>query len=430
MTFDQALEYLTEALKYGVNASLDNIQRLCALLDAPQDNFEVLHIAGTNGKTSTARMAAAILKGHGRNVGLYTSPHLESYTERIEIGGRKIFPGEFASAFTQVEQAAETVKATYGEALTEFELLTAAAFVAFTKAGVDSAVLEVGLGGRWDATNICNGKVAVITSVDLDHTDRLGRTVPEIAGEKVQIIKEGATAVAGQMEPSAAFVLEERARDVGAELLTIGQDFKYTLRDYRLDVEGLRGKYEGVSLPVLGRYQARNAAVAVAACEAFLDAPLDEVGLARAFSALSLPGRLEQLLKIPPVYVDGAHNPAAARELAAWIAETVRGGRLILVVGILSDKDADGILTALCGNARMVICTQPDSDRATPAVELAARASKICHAEVFIHPSVGGAIESAVDAWRSGDVICVTGSLYTAGEAKAALRGASSKLVG
>lgn len=422
MTFDQALSYLADALKFGIHPSLDNITRLTELLGNPQRKLEVLHVGGTNGKTSTARIAAAILKSHGRNVGLYTSPHLESYTERIEIGGRKIYPGEFASAFTRVMPRAETIRSETGEALTEFELLTAAAFVAFEKTGVNTAVLEVGLGGRWDATNICDAKVAAITSVDLDHTDRLGSTVESIAAEKAQIIKERATAVVGPMASPALAAIRARAEEVQARLLELGRDFDLQVRTEGLAVEGVLGTYEGLELPALGSYQGRNAALAIAACEALLEKPLVDRALERALSGLAIPGRLEQLLKIPPLYIDGAHNPAAARELSGWLAQETRGGRLILVVGILSDKDVAGILEAICPLAAVVICTQPNDPRATPAVDLAARASEVCDAEVFIHPSVAGAVESAVDAWRSGDTICVTGSLYTAGEARSALR--------
>lgn len=422
MTFDQALAYLRDALKFGIHPSLDNIQALCAQLGEPQREFDVLHVGGTNGKTSTARMAAAILKQHGRSVGLYTSPHLETYAERVEIGGRRVFPGEFASAFGRVVPAAESVKKATDRQLTEFELLTAAAFVAFAKAGIDTAVLEVGLGGRWDATNICDGKVSVITSVDLDHTDRLGETVEAIAAEKAQIIKAGRTAVAGRLTPEALHVIEARAREVDAELVTYGADFGFLESDGRLRIHGTRANYREVDFPILGGHQARNAAVAVAGCEAYLDCALDQRALARALKSTSQPGRLEQLLKLPPLFIDGAHNPAAARELASWLDGHITRGRLILIVGILSDKDTEGILQALCPSAAVTICTQPDSDRAIPAVRLAAKASKLCPGEVFVHPSVAGAIESAIDAWRAGDVICVTGSLYTVGEARTALR--------
>lgn len=426
MTFDQALQYLKAALKFGINPNLDTIRALCEELDNPQHGFEVLHVGGTNGKTSTAHMAAAILRSHGRKVGLYTSPHLETYTERIEIGGRKIYPGEFASAFTRVAPAAESVKQKTGTDLTEFELLTAAAFVAFSRSAVDVAVLEVGLGGRWDATNICDGKTAVITSIDLDHTDRLGTTVGEIALEKCQIIKEGATAVIGSLDPVAMTVVGERAEEVGADLVCLNRNFSFRRHNSAVGISGTRAEYKHVELPVLGTYQARNAALAVVACESFLGRALDESKLARALSSLSLPGRLEQMLRIPPLFIDGAHNPAAARELAAWLSENVTSGRLILVIGILSDKDAEGILEALCPAAGVVICTQPDSDRARAAVDLAAKASRISRGKVFVHPSVAGAIESAIDEWRSGDLICITGSLYTAGEARAAVRGMTS----
>ncbi len=422
MTFDQALAYVQDALKFGIHPSLDNITRLTDLLGRPQRAFETIHVGGTNGKTSTARVAAAILKGHGCKVGLYTSPHLESYTERMEIGGRKVYPGEFASAFSRVIPEAEKMREETGQALTEFELLTAAAFVAFEKAGIDVAVLEVGLGGRWDATNVCDSKVAAITNIDLEHTDRLGATIEAIAAEKAQVIKKGATAVVGDVQPPAMSVIGARAQEVGAELLVLNRDFNCRFKDGRLSVNGALGVYEELDMPALGTYQGANTAVAIAACEAFLGHGLVARTVQRTLSSLAIPGRLEQLLKIPPLYIDGAHNPAAARELAAWLAQNRRSGRLVLVVGILSDKDVDGILQAVCPLADVIICTQPDSDRAVQAVDLAARASAVCEAEVFVHPSVAGAIESAVDAWRSGDLICVTGSLYTAGEARAALR--------
>ncbi|RJQ55814.1 MAG: bifunctional folylpolyglutamate synthase/dihydrofolate synthase [Actinobacteria bacterium] len=424
MTFDQALEYLSSALKFGINPSLETITELCAGLGNPQRRFEVLQVAGTNGKSSTARMAAAILKGQGRSVGLYTSPHLETYTERIEIGGRKIYPGEFASAFSRVVPVAEEVLAASGrDGITEFELLTAAAFVAFDRADVDTAVLEVGLGGRWDATSVCDARVAVVTTIDLDHTERLGTSTGEIAEEKAQIVKENSTAVVGELDSVAWEAIEARARDVGAALLKLDRDFSYKLSGNRLQIDGVFGSYPDLELSVLGKYQGENAALAVVACESLLGAALDLRALHRALGSLSLPGRLEQLLRIPPLYIDGAHNPAAAQKLSAWLEERLGGGRIILVVGVLADKDVDGILSALCPRASTVICTQAQSSRAMPAMQLAARASKLCDAEVFIHPSVGGAIESAIDAWRSGDVICVTGSLYTAGEARAAVRG-------
>ncbi len=428
MTFDQALEYLAKALKFGINPSLENIARLCEALGNPQRRFRVLHVGGTNGKTSSARIASAILKAHGACVGLYTSPHLETYTERIEIGGRKIYPGEFASAFSRVIAAAEETDGEgAGERMTEFELLTATAFVAFDRADVDTAVLEVGLGGRWDATNVCDGKVAVITSIDLDHTDRLGETLEEIAGEKARIIKEKSTAVTGKLDPAAMRIVEERCRETESRLLALGRDFSFTLSGSGLNVAGVLGNYSRLELPLLGRHQAANASVAIAASEAVLEVPLDLRALNRAVSSLALPGRLEQLLKIPPLYIDGAHNPAAALTLASWLQDRVSGGRIILVVGILRDKDAEAILGLLCPCASTVICTQASSDRAIPAMELAAKASKLGDAEVFIHPSIAGAIESAVDVWRSGDIICVTGSLYTAGEARTAVKGMAMK---
>jgi len=424
MTFDQAFAYLQDALKFGIHPSLDNITRLTDLLGRPQRAFETIHVGGTNGKTSTARVAAAILKGHGCKVGLYTSPHLESYTERMEIGGRRVYPGEFASAFSRVIPEAEKMREETGQALTEFELLTAAAFVAFEKAGIDVAVLEVGLGGRWDATNVCDSKVAAITNIDLEHTDRLGDTIEAIAAEKAQVIKEGATAVVGDVRPPAMSVIGARAQEVGAELLVLNRDFNYRFKDGHLSVNGARGVYEELDMPALGTYQGANTALAIAACEAFLGHGLVARTVQRALSSLAIPGRLEQLLKIPPLYIDGAHNLMAARHLARFLAQEMSDRPITLVIGILDDKPYGAMLRTLLPCASRIIVTQPVIDRALPVEKLRKAVSSMGHAVEAI-PDVAAAVYTACDTTSSDGAVCIAGSLYVVGEAMQALHARS-----
>ncbi|MCL5292932.1 MAG: bifunctional folylpolyglutamate synthase/dihydrofolate synthase [Actinobacteria bacterium] len=418
MTFDQAIDYITKALKFGINPGLEKISAACSALGRPQERYPVIQITGTNGKTSTARMAAAVLREHGFKVGLYTSPHLSSYTERIAVNGVEIDEEDFAAAVSAVKPVLDQVSARMGE-LTEFEILTAAALNHFAVGQVDAAILEVGLGGRWDATSVSRPKISIVTNVDLDHADRLGNSIRKIAWDKAHIIKEDSVAIGGDLMPEALAQIESRCRAVDAELRLFGKDFRI-LDSLTIDrcaivsIEGIFGIYRGLNLKVLGEFQRINAAVAIAACEAFVEGPLLESGIAKALSEVLCPGRMEIISYEPVVLVDGAHNPAGMRELISSLKESYGGSRLVVVLSVSSDKDLEGILSVLAPSVDRLILTQNKSYRSASVAELASSAGSIpCETE----PDMSKAIERGLEC-ANGGIVVVTGSLYAVGEAR------------
>lgn len=423
MNFDQAIEYVTGALKFGINPGLERAAKACALLGNPQERYSVVQVTGTNGKTSSSRMIAAILKEEGLKVGLYTSPHLACYTERIAVNGRSVSREDFAEAIASAKPALDVTSRHLGE-LTEFEILTVAALKYFALAGADAAVLEVGMGGRWDATSVVRPKVAVITNVDLEHTDRLGSTVSEIAWDKAHIIKGGSIAVGGDLSASALREVEARCRKVGSKLLLLGRDFRVSDALDRstgslISVAGLFGTYRGLELNAIGGFQRVNAAIAVAASEALAGGPLSESGVAKALSAVSCPGRMEIISREPFVLVDGAHNPAGMRELVSSLKAICGGRKPVFVVSVSSDKDIAGIVRELRGFAERLIFTENDSYRSASVGELIANAGD---SAFDAEPNMRRAIEKAIESAK-GDPVVITGSLYAVGEARGALSG-------
>src|SRR5437763_5656235 len=340
---------------------LDRITDLMDLLGQPQRAYPSIHLTGTNGKTSTARMIDALLREFGLRTGRYTSPHLQSVTERIALDGTSLSAERFAEVYDDIAPLVEVVDGRHPDRMTFFELLTAMAFAAFADAPVDIGVIEVGLGGRWDATNVLHAPVAVVTSIGLDHVGILGSTIAEIAGEKAGIIHEGATVVSAGQTEEAALVLTNRVAEVGARLAREGLDFGVRRRSVAvggqsLDLTGLGGDYDDVFLPLYGAHQAANAACALAAVEAFFGAAdpatggrgtIDVEVVRAAFAGVQSPGRLEVVRRSPTVLLDGAHNPAGAAALASAVEEAFTFQRLVAVVAVLSDKDADGLLAAL-----------------------------------------------------------------------------------
>jgi dihydrofolate synthase/folylpolyglutamate synthase len=446
----------TEAEFAAVEAELDkrwpesviepSLDRIAALVDAlgdPQRAYPVVHIAGTNGKTSVARMVDALLTEAGLRVGRYTSPHLQRVTERISLDGEPISPARYVEVYREIQPYIELVDARRAEGqpvLSKFEVLTAMAFAAFADAPVDAAVVETGLGGRWDATNVADGTVSVITPVGVDHQEYLGSELAGIAAEKAGIIKPGSITVLAAQEPEVAAVLLARCAEVGATVARQGMEFGVLRRTHAvggqlLKLQGLGGAYDEVFLPLHGEHQAGNAAVALAGAEALLgagaDRQLDVDAVRTAFASVTSPGRLERLRGAPTVLVDAAHNPHGARALAATLSGEFGFRRLVGVLAALRGKDVTGMLEALEPVLDEIVVTRNRSPRAMDPDEVAALAVEVFGADrVTVEPRLDDAVEQAVRLAEetedesegvSGGGVVITGSVVTAGEARTLL---------
>lgn len=416
---------------------LDRIAALTDLLGSPQKAYPAIHITGTNGKTTTARMVDALLRAFGLRTGRYTSPHLQSVTERICVDGEPLPAERFAAAYDDVAPFAALVDTRSAEPVTFFELQTAMAFAAFADTPVDVAVVEVGLGGSWDATNVLHAGTVVVTAVAVDHAELLGATPGEIAAEKAGIAHEGAVVVSAAQPPDAAAALAERAEQVGATVLREGADFGVAARrlahgGQELVLRGLGGSYDGIFLPLYGEHMAANAVLALAAVETFLGGGrgrLDVDAVREGFAAVTSPGRLERVRTAPTVLLDAAHNPAGALALAAAVAEAFTVTRFVGVVAVLADKDAAGILAALEPVLAEVVVTTTTSARALPVEDLAvlARAAfgpgRVTTA-ARLADALGLALQRVQDSGGAEpalDAVLVTGSVVTVGEARTLL---------
>ncbi|MFN2496841.1 MAG: folylpolyglutamate synthase/dihydrofolate synthase family protein [Pseudonocardiaceae bacterium] len=420
-----------------IEPSLARIAALVDLLGSPQRCYPVLHIAGTNGKTSVARMLDALLSRMSLRVGRYTSPHLQSVTERISLDGVSISPQRYVEAYQDIARYLALIDARSEVPMSKFEVLTGMAFAAFADAPVDAAVVEVGLGGRWDATNVADAAVAAITPIALDHVDYLGSDLAGIAAEKAGIIKPSSIAVLAAQPPEVARALAARSVEVDATVAREGMEFGVLDRavavgGQQLRLQGLGGAYDEIFLPLHGEHQARNAALALATVEAFFGAgagrSLDIDAVREAFATVTAPGRLERVRTAPSVFLDSAHNPHGARALAAALRDEFAFRRLVAVVAVLRGKDARGIFAELEPVVDEVVVTTSDSPRAMGVDELAAVARQVLGAErVQVEPRLPEAIEAAVTMAEeidpgadqiSGAGVVVTGSVTTAGAAR------------
>lgn len=419
----------------------DRIVALLDLLGNPQRAYPAIHLTGTNGKTSTSRMVDSLLKAFGLRAGRYTSPHLESVTERISLDGEPIPAGKFAAAYDEVAPMADLVDAKNADPVTYFEFTTAMAFTAFADAPVDVAVVEVGLGGEWDATNVLSAGVAVITPISLDHAAVLGGTVASIATEKAGIIHAEASVITAVQPPEAIEPLLTRAASVGASVAREGVEFGVLERaiavgGQQLRLKGLAGEYDEIFLPLHGAHQAQNAALALAAVEAFLGAapsrPLAVDAVREGFAAVRSPGRLERLRTSPTVLVDAAHNPAGMTATVQATAEAFTFRKLVAVVAVLDDKDYRAMLEVLEPVADAIVVTENSSPRRLSVDDLAAVAVDVFGADrVDVAARLDDAIESAVtiaeeddggDSPLAGAGVLVTGSVVTAADARRLLR--------
>ena len=434
MSFEEAQTWLdalgVDAMK-KMRPDMSRIENLCEALAHPERSAPALHITGTNGKTSTARIATALLAATGLKVGTYTSPHLESVRERITLNGEAISEAVFGDVFEHIRPYVELVEKQLDEHLSYFEILTAMFFLWAAEAPVDAMVVEVGLGGRWDATNVVDATVAIVTNVGLDHTGLLGMERETIALEKAGIIKSGAQVVSAERTPSVLQVIADEAVKADAELATYDKDF--SVSDNRIAVGGRylsistsARNYEGLFLPLHGSHQGVNAAVALEAANRFVSKPLDHEIVLEGFAAAHVPGRLETVRlqgeDAVPVVIDVAHNPDGMSALVTSLVEAFAFDRVVFVVGILGDKDYRGMLTELTRVPCSVIVTTPSNVRSVDIDELTSTATELglkCVAEANVITAVDGALDEA----RAGDLICVTGSHYVVGEARTHLVG-------
>ncbi len=419
--------------------SLDRIAAFCEVLGDPQRAFRSIHLTGTNGKTSTSRMIDLLLTALDLRTGRFTSPHVERMTERISIDGEEVSEEQFVAAFNDVAPFTHLVDTDQPHPLSFFETVVGMAYAAFADAPVEVAVVEVGMGGRWDATNVIDADVTVVLPIAVDHASYLGDSPAAIAQEKAGIIKPGSVAVLAEQDPGVAEVLLARAVEVGASVLREGSDFAVTSRvpavgGQVIGLQGLRGRYEELFLPLYGAHQAQNAAVALAAVEAFAgDQVLDDDLVREAFARATSPGRLEVIRRSPTIVLDAAHNPAGARATAAALDDSFRFNPLIGVVGVMGDKDYTGLLTEFEPHLAHLICTQNSTDRALPAEQLAQAAAEVFGEDrVTSTPSLADAIDQAAALAEAGEAfgdplgsgaVLVTGSVITVGEARHLLGG-------
>jgi len=415
-----------------VQPRVERTRRVLELLDDPQKTYRVVHVTGTNGKTSTSRMIETLVRAHGLRTGLFTSPHLERFTERIMVDGEPVDDAAIADAWDEIAPFVELVDAELAASddapLTFFELLTVLAFVAFADAPIDVLVLEVGMGGSWDSTNTADGDVAVFAPIDLDHADRLGDTIAEIASVKAGIIKDGAAVVSARQDPAAEAVLREAAAAHGASIAFEGSEFalaqqRLAVGGQQISVRGLAGTYEDEYLPLYGAHQGFNAALAIAAVESLVGGASQPIAgdvLAEGLGAVTSPGRLQLVGAAPTVLVDAAHNPHGARALVTALREAFDFDEWGVVLGVLSDKDAAGIVSEIAPVAAQVFATAPDSERAEDADAIADLA-EAHDLRVSVHRDLADAAEAA-RAWAAASDrrgVVIAGSVVLAGEALA-----------
>jgi dihydrofolate synthase / folylpolyglutamate synthase len=424
-----------------VNPTNERMQALVDLLGDPQRNYRAVHLTGTNGKTSTARMIDELLRGFGLRTGRYTSPHLSNVTERIVIDGQPISDRTFVEGYRELAPYLELIDGQFDVPLSFFEIVTALAYSIFADAPIDVAVVEVGLGGAWDNTNVIDGEVAVVTPIGLDHTQYLGDTVVRIAAEKAGIIKPGAVAILAAQPAEAATELLRRATEVHASVAREGLEFgvierRIAVGGQFLTLQGLGGVYDEIFLPLHGAFQAQNAVCALAAVEAFFGADastgaIDVETVRAAFATVRSPGRLEAVRSAPTVLLDAAHNPAGLTASLEAVAEAFQFRRLVAVLAVMADKDVTGMLELLEPAVDELVVTQNSSSRGLSADALAGAAVPIFGSDrVTVEARLDDALEAAVrlaedtgDDVLAGAGVLVTGSVVTVGEARTLLGG-------
>ncbi|HJU51926.1 MAG TPA: Mur ligase family protein [Acidimicrobiia bacterium] len=428
MDYHAALAYLDAHIGQGMKPGLERIKTLLEMMGHPEEGYPIVHVAGTNGKTSTSRIVTAVLAAHGLNTGTFISPHLQRVEERVGVNGRQASPEEFAQAMSDVAAFADIFESRGTDRLTYFELTTAMAFAWFSEMAVDVGVVEVGLGGRLDATNAARGEVAVVTGIGLDHTEFLGDTIAAIAAEKLAITKREATLVTGPLPSEVQEIAAMVANEQSARHLAYQRDFllegaSQAVGGWLCQVSGVEGDYDDIFLPLLGRHQVVNMTVAIAACEALLGRALDGEALRRGLETVKSPGRLEPVASNPLVVLDGAHNPQGFGSLARALHESFEPRRWVLLFAAMKDKDIPAMLGELAGRVVAAVVTSSGADRSYPPDDLAVVVSEALDIDAlaFVDP------EQALGAARrlagpEGGVI-VAGSLYLVGLIRSIVEG-------
>lgn len=414
--------------------TLERISALVDMLGSPQLTYPTIHIGGTNGKTTTSRMIDSLLFEMGLRTGRFTSPHLESYLERICINGQPIDAKEMIFSFNDISPYLDLMDTKFDNPISFFEAITALAFAAFAEHPIDVGVIEVGMGGEWDATNVVDADVSVIMPIGLDHMEYLGNTISEIATTKAGIIKEQGFVVLAQQEPEAAVELLRRAAEVGADIAREGLEYSIDSRAIAvggqlISITGLRGHYDEIFLPLHGKHQASNAAAALIAVEAFFgEQDLDIDAVRAGFANVTSPGRCEIIHRDPTIILDAAHNPHGAKAIAETLQSEFTFDEVTGIVALMADKDALGILQALEPVMNQVIVTCNSAERSMSVADLTALANQVFGADrVFAQPTLADAIDKAIkDSVRplsdESLAILITGSVVTVGEARTAVR--------
>ena len=426
--YDAAIRDLFARQPNRMVPDLDRIRALCDLLGHPEQAYPAVHVTGTNGKTTTVAMITSLLGALGLSAGSYTSPHLQDVRERLRVAGEPVTRETLVTGLDYLAPFLAHVDGSHPEPVTFFEVLTALAFTHFADAPVDVAVLEVGMGGRWDATNVVDAQVAVLTDISVDHPE-LGSAVEAVAGEKAGIIKPGATVVSAAQPDPAMEVVAAAAADAGSQLVVGGKDFAVLDRrpavgGQLVHLGGVTGDVAEVFVPLHGLHQAANAAYALAAVEAFLgfSGGIDPDVIREGFAAVRSPGRLEVIRRddLAPVILDGAHNPAGARSLAVALGTEFAFRHRVFVLGILADKDIEAMVDELAPVADHVVVMPAPSERSAPVEQLAELvAASGCTVEIAA--GIEDALELASGLAIETDAVVVTGSLYTVGAAREAL---------
>lgn len=432
----RAIEVALEARwpETRIAPSLERISALVDMLGSPQLAYPTIHVAGTNGKTTTARMIDSLMSATGLRTGRFTSPHLESLLERIAINGEPIDPKFFIFAYNDIAPYLDLMDQKFENPISFFEAMTALAFVAFSEWPVDIGIIEVGMGGEWDATNVVEASVSVITPIGFDHTAYLGNTLTEIAKTKGGIIKEGSSVVLAGQDPEAAVELMRRVAEVGAEVAREGIEYSLERRSVAvggqlITIKGITGRYEDIFLPLHGKHQGANAATALAAVEAFFGGQeLDPESVQAGFAAVTSPGRCEIVFHNPTVILDAAHNPHGAKALAETLESEFTFDEIIGVFAAFADKDVEGILKVLEPVLNSLIVTASDSSRAMSVEDVARIATGIFGpGRVEVVDNLEKAIKSAISDSRealadSSIGVVITGSVVTVGQSRAILK--------
>ncbi len=423
LTYDQCLDKIYKLGRFGIKLELETIQNILRFLNNPQKNYKVIHVAGTNGKGSTATYISSILQQAGFKTGIYTSPHLVRFNERISINGEDITDEDVVSAYNAVNAVdIGKRKATF------FEIATAMAFYHFSKENVEWAVIETGMGGRFDATNVILPQVSVITNLSIEHTDYLGNTIQALAKEKGGIIKPNTPVVTAVSQPSGLKVLQTLSQDKKADLFRFKQDFsiRKTPKKTTFKYQGMHQTFDGLIKPLPGDHQRENLSLALAACELVFHRHKDSDNryeltqdlVVKGLACARWPGRLEKIMDKPLVILDGAHNLKAAQVLGRYLSGTLGDKKLTLVLGILDDKPHEDMLAHLVPLAHEVIVTKAKIDRSLEPKVLASSIKIFFKGKITIIEDVKDAVSHAISSASPKDAVCIAGSLYVAGEAK------------